>query len=78
MLKVSVETGKNSDKHTAVVEVYGFERFTPRAARAALEIAGFFTGTARYQETDPSGEHTWYCAYRVYKNSARKIMDDVS
>jgi hypothetical protein len=74
-LEITVSTGKGLNKHSGLVNVYGFDKFTPRAARAALEIAGNYTGTAAYQETSPDGEYTYYSAYRIYKNSARKICD---
>ena len=77
MLEISVSTGNGMNKHTGMVQVYGFNTFTPRAARAALQIAGFNTGIASYQSTSPDGEYTYYKAYRVYKNSARKIEDIV-
>lgn len=75
MIDVIVETGKGLNKHFSRVQVHGFEKLTPKAARAALEIAGYYTGTVSWQQTHPSGEVTYYVTYRVYHNSARKIWD---
>lgn len=50
------------------VKVNGFDRLTPRAARAALEIA---FGNSNSGEVWGDGY-----GYRVYGNSARKIKSD--
>lgn len=75
MLEVSVKSADG--QHTGFVKVHGFDKLTPRAARAALEIAGYYTGTASRQATDKSGENTHVIAYRVYEKSARKTVDEV-
>jgi hypothetical protein len=49
------------------VRLHGFDRLTPRAARAALEIA---FGNSNSGEVWMNG-----AGYRVYKNSTRKIQD---
>jgi hypothetical protein len=52
---------------TSIVTVHGFDKLTPRAARAALEVAfGQPYGGEVVAMDDSVG-------YRVYKNSARKI-----
>ncbi len=54
---------------TSVVRVSGFDRLTPRAARAALEIAF----------GQPYGGTVWGpggYGYRVYPKSARKVHGD--
>jgi hypothetical protein len=78
MLEVTVlRNDQKGNNEKGRVQLYGFNTLTPQAARAALEIAGFFTGTVIYTSTDKSGENTYRKAYRVYPNSARKIFDDV-
>lgn len=59
------------------VQLYGHDQLTPKSARAALEVAGFYTGTVTYTSVDFSGENTHYKAYRVYANSVRKLWDCV-
>lgn len=69
MLQVKVirtVTQPEYQRFVSIVTVHGFDRLTPRAAQAALEIA--------YGQT--YGGEVW-CpdgfGYRVYKNSARKL-----
>lgn len=78
MLEVSVSTGKGMNRHTALVQVYGYETLTPRAARAALEIAGFNTGEA-WTVDDNSSEYSFMgvYGYRVYAKSARKLYPEM-
>jgi hypothetical protein len=75
MLDVQV-TSANGQHHSRVQLPSEF-RLTPKTARAALEIAGYWTGTVSLQATDMSGENTYYKAYRVYPRSVKKIVDDV-
>jgi hypothetical protein len=53
MLEVRVSPKVTRPEHqaehqvfTGIVKLYGFDKLTPRAARAALEVAGYTTGTA--------------------------------
>ena len=74
MITVLVSTGKGIDKHYGVVEVNNANKLTPKSARAALEIAGYYTGQAWYMSLsdDPNYYDDAY-GYRVYHNSVRKI-----
>jgi hypothetical protein len=76
MLQVKVSTGKGMNKVSGMVVVHGFDTLTPKAARAALEIAGYFTGTVE-SVTIPDGSHEHRVAYRVYKTTARKLYDEM-
>lgn len=78
MLEVSVSTGKGMNKQTAKIQVHGFDTLTPRAARAALEIAGFYTGEA-WTIDDMSSEYSFMdvYGYRVYPKSARKLRPEM-
>lgn len=64
---------------TQQVNVNGFDRLTPRAARAALEIA---FGNANegvvwsYTFNHETGEYENEYGYRVYGKSARKIYPE--
>jgi hypothetical protein len=60
------------------VNVNGFDRLTPRAARAALEIAfGKADGVVWYSVFNhEAGCHEREYGYRVYGNSARKIYPE--
>lgn len=81
MLEVKVSTGKGMNRHTGIVHVHGFDKLTPRAARAALQIAGYNTGEAwtmlplKVQNEDGEwiDNPTRDYGYRVYRNSARKL-----
>jgi hypothetical protein len=75
MLTVKVSTGKGLNKHTGIVQVYGFDKLTPRAARAALQIAGYHTGEVwSISEPGPNGpDYDSEYGYRVYPNTARKL-----
>jgi hypothetical protein len=75
MLDVTVISANG--QHRSRVQLPSQFRLTPKTARAALEIAGYWTGTVLYQITDFSGENTYYKAYRVYPHSVRKIRDEV-
>lgn len=79
MITVTVETGPRNDPVKATVQAFGFDRLTPRAARAALEIAGATTGTVWWSPPMTAEElqadiipHSEY-GYRVYPDSARKL-----
>jgi hypothetical protein len=50
-----------SGKHEVIVTVHGFDTLTPRAARAALEIAGFHTGEV--WTIEPPVKAIPYCEY---------------
>jgi len=76
MLQVTVEYGPRGNKLGGQVQIWGFDKLTPRAARAALQIAGAYDGTVWW--TDPNDEHANMngCpsyGYRVYPKSARKL-----
>lgn len=68
MLEVTVKRTVTSPEYRVFesqVQVYGFDRLTPRAARAALEIAF----------GQPYGGEVWWedYGYKVYERSARKV-----
>lgn len=75
MLQVRVQVGKGQNRQQGVVIVHGFDRLTPRAARAALSIAGYRDGEvwclAPMTENGP--DYSKVYGYRVYANSARKV-----
>lgn len=74
MLQVKVSTGKGMAKLEGIVNIYGFNNLTPRAARAALQIAGYNTGEAWTMTYDKNGpDYASDYGYRVYSKSARKI-----
>jgi len=68
MLEVTVTRTVTSPEYRVFeskVRIYGFDKLTPRAARAALEIAF----------GQPYGGEVWVeeYGYRLYENSARKL-----
>lgn len=68
-------TRPQHQQFTNIVTVHGFDKLTPRAARAALEIAfgqpyGGEVWALRDEANDPNGVREY--GYRVYKNSTRK------
>jgi len=70
MLQVIARRYVTRPEHQVIeshVSVHGFKRLTPRAARAALEIA---FGNANSGEVV---DHETGIGYRVYAKSARKI-----
>lgn len=84
MLEVKVSTTVTIPEYqvfSTVVKVHGFDKLTPRAARAALQIAGYNTGEAwtmnPLKVQNENGE--WIdnpeddYGYRVYPKSARKL-----
>jgi len=75
MLQVRVQTGKGQDRQQGVVIVHGFDRLTPRAARAALSIAGYREGEVWTEApmTPDGSDYSKVYGYRVYANSARKV-----
>lgn len=81
MLQVTVRIGKGLDKQQHVVKLYGFDRLTPRAASAALEIAtGRPYGGEVWTEAlaTPDGlDYGQIYGYRVYQDSARKLYPDI-
>ncbi len=68
MLEVTVIRKSQSQSFQYTVKISGFDRLTPRAARAALEIAF----GQPYDGTVWQGR----AGYRVYKNTARKVFAD--
>lgn len=71
MLKVTVKRTVEQPQYQVFetqVQVYGFDKLTPRAARAALEIA-FGNSTSGEVWSEGYG-------YRVYRNSTRKVWAD--
>ena len=71
MLEVTVTRTVTSPEYRVFetrVQLYGFDRLTPRAARAALEIA-FGNSTSGEVWSEGYG-------YRIYENSARKLRAD--
>lgn len=77
MLQVTVKVGRGLNKQEHIVAVHGFDRLTPRAARAALSIA---TGRPYGGEvwtqapaTERGLDYSQMYGYRVYKGSARKV-----
>jgi len=74
MLEVTVTRTVTSPEYQVFesqVRIYGFDKLTPRAARAALEIA-----FGQPYGGEVWSEETGY-GYRVYKNSARKVWADL-
>lgn len=74
MLKVTVKRTVEQPQHQVFetqVQLYGFDKLTPRAARAALEIAFGQPYGGEVWAQAPAIEDTY--GYRVYKNSARKV-----
>lgn len=74
MLQVKVTRTVTRPQHqvfTNIVTVHGFDRLTPRAARAALEVA--FGQPYGGEVVAMNGS----VGYRVYKNTARKIKPDL-
>jgi len=61
MLTVTAIASNNQNRTTVKIS---FEKLTPKSARAALQVAGFNTGTVLDYDTQT--------AYRVYRNSAKK------
>lgn len=58
------------------VKLYGFDRLTPKAARAALEVAfGGSSGGGVVLWTPDDNPDLEY-GYRVYENTARKIYPE--
>lgn len=81
MLQVTVEVGRGLDKQEHIVVVHGFDRLTPRAARAALAIATgrSYGGTVWWLPSSDAEQGTDYgqmYGYRVYKNSSRKLCPE--
>ncbi len=85
MLQVKVSrtvTSPQFQKFESVVTVHGFDKLTPRAARAALEIAFGqpYGGEVRtLAQPDPETgkpDYSQIYGYRVYENSARKVGYD--
>jgi len=80
MLQVTVKRTVTSPQYQvfeSVVKLYGFDKLTPRAARAAIEIAhGQPYGGEVWTQVPATSEgldHSQMYGYRVYKDSARKI-----
>lgn len=75
MLQVRVQMGKGQNRQQGVVIVHGFDRLTPRAARAALSIAGYVKGEVWIDAPITNGhlDYSQMYGYRVYAHSARKV-----
>jgi hypothetical protein len=72
MLTVWVKLGSRS----GYVRLNGYTTLTPRSARAALEIAGYPSGTVWYIPNGNAGpDYENAYGYRVYPNSTRKLND---
>ena len=83
MLKVTVKRTVEQPQYQVFetqVQLYGFDRLTPRAARAALEIAfgqPYGGEVWTMPEDTPEGlDYGGMYGYRVYANSARKVYPD--
>ena len=83
MLKVTVKRTVEQPQYQVFetqVQLYGFDKLTPRAARAALEIAfGQPYGGevwAQAPATERGLDYSQMYGYRVYKGSARKVWSD--
>lgn len=83
MLKVTVKRTVEQPQYQVFetqVQLYGFDRLTPRAARAALEIAfGRPYGGEVWTQAEATEDGLNYSGmygYRVYANSARKVYPD--
>lgn len=83
MLKVAVKRTVEQPQYQVFetqVQLYGFDKLTPRAARAAIEIAfGQPYGGEVWMEapaTEQGIDYSQMYGYRVYKNSARKVWAD--
>lgn len=80
MLEVTAKrtvTRPEYQKFQTTVRVNGFDKLTPKAARAALEIAfgSSASGEVWYHEFNPeTGEYENEYGYRVYRNTARKVF----
>jgi len=83
MLEVTAQrktTAGIPQTHEMKVQLWGFDRLTPKAARAALEIAFgqrydgevWWTPPAESDKPWDSTYHLTY-GYRVYKKTARKV-----
>ena len=82
MLQVKVSkmvNGPHFQKFENIVIVHGFDRLTPQAARAALEIAfgrpygGEVWTLPEISEGKLGLDYSRMYGYRVYRNSARKV-----
>ena len=74
---ITVSVASANKQYSGKVQVHGFDKLTPRAARAALEIAGYFTGSVRQIYIDRTTEESRIIEYRVYDKSARKTVDEL-
>jgi hypothetical protein len=71
MLHVTAQRTVTRPMHqvfSSEVKIAGFDKLTPKAARAALEVA---FGSSTYGTVWGDGY-----GYRIYKNSARKIYQE--
>jgi hypothetical protein len=79
MLEVTAQrivTNPEYQVFSCQVQLHGFNRLTPRAARAALEIAfgnSNYGDVWSYNFNHETGQRENEYGYRVYQNSARKI-----
>ena len=82
MLQVKVSktvTRPQYQRFESIVTVHGFDKLTPQAARAALEIAysmpygGEVYNFPEFSEEKGQLDYSTVYGYRVYKNSARKV-----
>lgn len=83
MLKVTVKRTVEQPQYQVFktqVQLYGFNKLTPRAARAALEIAfGQPYGGEVWVEapaTERGIDYSQMYGYRVYENSTRKLYPE--
>ena len=83
MIQVDVKRKVGQQEISYRVELHGYDRLTPRAARGAVEVAfgGCSTPTTVWNgyggKTEEEAEANDY-GYRVYANSARKLYPDYS
>jgi len=82
MLQVKVSktvTRPQYQTFESIVTVHGFDKLTPQAARAALEIAfgipygGEVYNFPAFNEQLGKLDYSTVYGYRVYRNSARKV-----
>lgn len=77
MLQVTVTRKVGNTVHQMQVQLPGYDRLTPKAARGALEVAFGqpYDGTVWFNG-DVANNYAGSYGYRVYPRSARKVYPD--